>query len=66
MNLRTVRLVSTANDRDDGKTIRRVIEHLQWRMGMTYSQTCDFFKRCDPRIDNARFDELCQLADEVQ
>jgi len=31
----------------------------------SYFDAKEFFQRCDPSIDDARFEEMCQMADAV-
>lgn len=57
--------VVEANRKEDGAMARSVMDQLLNRGYGKYLQQREFFKRCDPTIDDARFEELCQLADSV-
>jgi hypothetical protein len=55
--------IKEINDHPDAWKLARLMNALQFEHGMNYNQQAEFFRRCDPRIDLARFEELCQIAD---
>ena len=57
--------VQEANRTENGAMARSVMDQLLVKGYGKYLQQREFFKRCDPTIDDARFEELCQLADSV-
>lgn len=59
-------LIRELNDRPDAQRLEGLMHTLFVKHGMTYAEQAEFFQRCDPRIDAARFEELCQVADEVK
>lgn len=58
----TVFSVETLNRTEDAKELRKVLEALR-RLGYNYRESFEYFRKHDPSIDLARFDELCQIAD---
>lgn len=58
-------MVKEANRTEDGKTIKNLMQWLRFKYQATYKETREFFQSCDPSIDDARFEELAQIADYV-
>lgn len=63
--MKTKDFIKELNDRPDAQRLESLMHMLLVKHGMTYAEQAEFFQRCDPRIDPARFEELCQIADEV-
>ena len=55
--------IRTLNRTEDADGIRKFLERMETKFQMTYVEHRDFWKQCDPTIDNARFEVLMQMAD---
>lgn len=56
--------VLEANRTENGALARSVMDQLRGKGLNSYLKQREFFKRCDPvNIDDARFEELCMMAD---
>ena len=58
-------LIRELNERPDAQRLESLLHGLFVKHGMTYDEQAEFFQKCDPRIDAIRFEELCQIADEL-
>lgn len=60
MNVR--KQIKTLNRTEDATQLRQLVERLQ-RVCPRYKDMRDFFHKFDPTIDESRFEELMQIAD---
>lgn len=55
--------IREANAADDEERLARLVKRLMIRHQATYLETREFFQKCDPSIDEERFEEIAGYAD---